>query len=706
MKRFLALCVLLSLTAPLAAQSAKAKPRPIRLKGVSLKQPVIWGSEAASPDGFALAFGGQDQTSPDGRPHTRIKVDGKWKSIAADLRKANPLQAHHGRAASLAGRVKTICARVRHIYFEGADGEAQADAVKARVAGTLKAARADLASLQADLERLATPDATRLEPYHRLQVMLSLRHAARARKGLDSTAEALAKGGSASAADVKLLWRCHVRLAQAAEALDAEPAPRALSPIVYDARGKLFVMFGGDHLDYLTNDTWVFDPAKKRWRQQQPTSAPPPRANHALTAAGGKITLTGGYTYFNDWWYCAGPYTNLDDGQWVYDVAANAWTSAGRKGVAAGSRIYRKKEFHPDFFLGGAAPDAAAFAKKLEALPANTWVLTKPPQKPKMNRDWGTAVIAPACDVMLRWSGGHSAHGGSDVPMFHFATNRWELPFPVELPLGQTYSNTSYPAGFNLNRRPWVTGHTYKGYAFDPVSKLMVFVGQHREFFLFDPAVGDWVGKADKPGGMVYGGCFYDLLCVATPGGIACWTARGEIFRYDGKARRWKPFKTTGEKLPTSSVDSAGICYDSKRDRLVLFPARYGKGVYDGQVVSVDLKTGRAARLDPAGTGGIKAAPKLFRESCYEPAADLVIVAGTTLPAGADGVRLTPAYDCAANKWVALKLPGPHPAGKGGRNVSLGQMYDAKRGLIWCVDTKGNITVCRVEAKALVRKDL
>ena len=34
--------------------------------------------------------------------------------------------------------------------------------------------------------------------------------------------------------------------------------------------------FGGDHLDYLMNDTWVFDLAKKKWEQRHPKTAPPP----------------------------------------------------------------------------------------------------------------------------------------------------------------------------------------------------------------------------------------------------------------------------------------------------------------------------------------------------------------------------------------------------------------------------------------------
>jgi hypothetical protein len=63
--------------------------------------------------------------------------------------------------------------------------------------------------------------------------------------------------------------------------LDAEaeyPAPpsRQNSPLVYDARNKVFVLFGGDHQDYLTNDTWVLDLAKG-WRRAKPQAAPAPR---------------------------------------------------------------------------------------------------------------------------------------------------------------------------------------------------------------------------------------------------------------------------------------------------------------------------------------------------------------------------------------------------------------------------------------------
>ena len=62
-----------------------------------------------------------------------------------------------------------------------------------------------------------------------------------------------------------------------AELLDVEPAPRLVSPLVHDAKTKLFVLFGGDHGDYLMNDTWTFDPAKRQWTHRNPEVRPPRR---------------------------------------------------------------------------------------------------------------------------------------------------------------------------------------------------------------------------------------------------------------------------------------------------------------------------------------------------------------------------------------------------------------------------------------------
>jgi hypothetical protein len=696
------------LASALPAPAQKAKPEFCSAPQADLSKPIIWGAQCKLSDDLGLAFGGCDQAADDGTAHTRVVKAGQWLDIHDDLRKANPLQLLHDTVRSVGDQIKDAFAAARSIYFGGAAPDDQGKAAAANLAPALEKAARGIASATAALQAMQAPDREPLDAAGQAGLERALARLADADRALTAATAILKSAVSPGAC--KALWSAQVALEQAAASLDAEPAPRALSPIAYDAKTKQFVLFGGDHLDYLTNDTWVFDPAKQRWEQRHPKSAAPPRANHTLTAIGdGKVRLSGGFTHNNaDIWYMGPLYQLRDDGDWVYDVATNTWTSlAGQRGVAPDQREYRTLAcFLPQGFIeAGARPDAAANEAKLKALPPNTWVVMDPPLKPRVNRDWGSTCIAPDRDVLLRWSGGHCAHGGSDVPMYHFASNRWELSFPVEFCLGQCYSNTSYPTGFNFNRRPWVSGHTYKCFEYDPLAKLMVFVGHNPWSYLFDPAAADWIGRTRKPGDMSYDSSFYTLTCCQTPAGIYCWTARGAVFAFDAKTRAWQPVKLTGDRLPASAVDHCGMGYDSQRDRLICFPTAYGQP-FSGQAYALDRKSGAVKRLDPSGMAGAQAIPSFLRELAYLPNADLLVDVGSTLPADSAGIRPTPAYDCAANAWIALTIAGPAPAGKDGRNVSAGAAYDAKRGLIWATDADGQVYVLRLDAASVARKHL
>jgi hypothetical protein len=687
------------------SSAREVKPKLCSAPQADLSKPIIWGAQCKVSDDLGLAFGGCEQAAA---AHTRVLKAGKWLEVYDDLRKANPLQPLYDPVWSIRDQVKDASATARSIYFGGAPPVEQDKAAAADLAPALEKAARGISDATAALKAMQVSGHEPLDAAERASLDRTLARLAEADRALREATATLKSGVFPDA--FKALWNAQVALEQATESLDAEPAPRALSPIVYDAKTRLFVLFGGDHLDYMTNDTWVFDPAAQRWQQRHPKTAPPPRANHSLRATGdGKVKLFGGFTHNNtDIWYMGPLYQLRDDGDWVYDVAANTWTSlAGQNGAAPAPREYRTMAcFLPQGFIeAGGRPDASANEAKLKALPANRWVVMDPPLKPRVNRDWGSACMDSDRDVLLRWSGGHCAHGGSDVPMYHFATNRWELSFPVEFCLGQCYTNTSYPTGFNFSRRPWVSGHTYKCFEYDPLAKLMVFIGHDPWSYLFDPAVADWIGRSRKPGGMSYDGSFYTLTCCQTPTGIYCWTARGELFAFGDRTRAWQPAKLTGDHLPGSAVDHCGMGYDSKRDRLICFPTSYGRP-FTGQAYAVNRRTGAVQRLDPAGMAGAKAIPSFLRELAYLPDADLFVDVGSTLSAGTTGIRATPAYDCAANKWIALTIAGPAPAGKDGRNVSEGAAYDAKRRLIWATDANGQIYVVKLEEASVARKDL
>jgi hypothetical protein len=121
------------------------------------------------------------------------------------------------------------------------------------------------------------------------------------------------------------------QIEEAAEAQYPVPCARRNSPLVFDAKNRVFVLFGGDHEDYLMNDTWVLDLEKKSWRRAAPERAPSPCAGHALCALpkSGRVALFEGYEQSSSTDYGAAPYTPLGRWQlWLYDAKADRWDLA------------------------------------------------------------------------------------------------------------------------------------------------------------------------------------------------------------------------------------------------------------------------------------------------------------------------------------------------------------------------------------------
>lgn len=674
--RLVALALLALLLAPVGAQQQK----PFKIPPANLKEQIIWGSTCEGPDGFVLAFGGQDQKS-DELPRTRIKVDGEWKSLSEELRKKNPLQENRDRCQKVARGAQVYRARLHSFHYQGLPPDVELRRFLREELPALSEWNAEIIEIGKALQG----SADQAIGYEKQQLTL-------ARKRQSSLLEGKVDDKLAL---LKVLTAIQVGLEQIAESLDAEPPARYLSPLAYDPKTKLFVLTCGDHGDYLTNDLWLFDPAKKKWEQRHPDTAPPPRGSHTLKANGdGTVTLSGGYTYTSSTSYVGAQYKELNDGSWTYDIAANTWKGPD-KGVLPDTRVYRTGPFHLDFFLQGPKPDAAASKKELDANPTNRWVERKPPHKPEMVRTWGHAVLDPDHDLVLVFSGGHSAHCGSDVLHYHLGTNRWELPFPVEFPLGQTYSNTEYPEGYNLNKRPWMTGHTYQSYNYDPLSKKLYLNARVNNTYVYDPAAGDWIGRFPKPKPMVYNDCFYTLNTLPTPHGLHCWTAHGGLFKLDSDKKEWHEVKKDG-KLPGSVVDASTYVHDAKRNRFLFFRSDYGKK-NEGDIHIFDLKSGAVQKHTPANAAAVAALDlKGVDRAVCDPDHDLVLFSAL-LPGPADQPRRALAYDCAADKWVSLALgyeidknkKAAHPGGPG---HSCGLLFDAKRKLIWGIDTHD----CRV----------
>ena len=533
--------------------------------------------------------------------------------------------------------------------------------------------------------------------------------------------------------------------------LDVGPQPpqRANSPLAYDPIARRVVLFGGDTLSSLVSDTWTFDVATDSWHEQRPSARPGPRAAHALLwlPAAKKTLLLGGYTYTSTTEYVGSLYKPMPFEAWIYDAAGNQWqavsfSSTGPLPVpprnsllsaAVGdddtvvllddqkaawicrldvthtlaaaktgqSEVRREGSHDPAWYMQDVpAPDPASVAAELKKLPTNQWVRRPTPKRPGMNMDWGSAVLDPDHDQIIRFSGGHSAYSGTAPPVYDIRTDRYSLPFAPEYPIEYVYSNDQVNGEASFRGNPWMTGHTYKSTGYDPRLKLFVFV-PHEHTYFFDPVAGVW-SRAPEPN--PFRPNFYTNTVCSTAAGAVVWASRRNggdgLYRLNAQTRTWTELKLTGS-LPPQSPDQTGMAYDSERNRLLMFS---NIGEQAGDVLTYDLQTGHTAWLDPAAKSR-GAVPS--REAVYLPDHHLVLLAARTQ---VRGEQVWLAYDCRANAWVGLPFSGDDPIGKGTLpgvfHNSVGLMYDPPRRLLWAVGQHSEVFVLHPDdpaAKPVIR---
>jgi hypothetical protein len=100
-----------------------------------------------------------------------------------------------------------------------------------------------------------------------------------------------------------------------------EPPLRWGSRMVYDARSRRAILFGGSdgYTAQTLNDTWAFDFETNTWTLMGPAVSPPPHhfAAMAYHPLADRVVLFGGYDIGQD--------AVLND-TWVYDYDTNTWT--------------------------------------------------------------------------------------------------------------------------------------------------------------------------------------------------------------------------------------------------------------------------------------------------------------------------------------------------------------------------------------------
>jgi len=522
--------------------------------------------------------------------------------------------------------------------------------------------------------------------------------------------------GAIGAETFKTLTFARRRCFDASCTLAAEPPARANSQMAYDASQKKIVLFGGDGLDRYLSDTWVYDCASRTWTQRFPETAPRPRAAHALVylPKSRRILLLGGYYSTN---------RALSD-MWVYDTAGNKWTqiphkrpvidkgrhpwkavmcaptrgyhspvtwpaaaneddvvvmvdsgntgpgkrqqftyacridvSAGtggaKSGVPGATVHYRDTPFSWDRV---AKPDPDAVRKKLDALKPNVWTHVPTPRD-TIHRSWGTTAYDPERHQFIYWGGGHSAYLGTCVNHYSLRSGLWSGSY-----------SAGYMANFNrgwhgigllsFRNRPQIPVHAYQAYAYDPVADVMVAC-HFKHTYTYDVSRREWVGKPFRP---PFEARTMHISLETTPKGVVAWASRPApgLFLFDCAKRTWT-------KLPVSRspgglfCDSAGMCYDSRRDCLWL-------GSSGASISKYDMKTGKLTWFtrSPKVLRNHKGRGPTIREMTYIPDQDLVLF----LPVKSkNGKPANYCFDPEDGKWYWLEMPYMTP--KGPRQPSL-----------------------------------
>jgi len=665
--------------------------------------------------------------------------DGRWRRLEFGSRLINALR---GKATALRRRLQALATACRARYYV-AEGPAEARRRLDEVArGLLKGVDA----LAAELGKSAGS----ADDYEKTQIARA-RVAVRKARGIQESSLATL-GGAIQPPTIHAAEDVRDALAEAELALAVVPPRRAFSRMAYDERSRKIVLFGGHALDRLLADTWVYDCAARRWEQRRPKRSPPPRAGHGLCYLpdSGKVLLVDGWG--------AGK-----TGQtWTYDTAANEWAllaegaagrppiteppswgrlpnpaaaapgdvvvalgrqdtwaaridasrvdAAGTARLGAGPGTVRRvggEADEPRWYERSAGRiDPAEQQARLAKLPANRWVrLPSAGNRPNQNRAWSALGIDAERGQLLHWGGGHVAYTGNAVVHYSLRSNRYFITYPPEFGIVFAHGEGGMPISRTYQGRAFMTGHSYKGYAYDPLTRRMWACGQSRWFrrgidqmyHAYDPGSGTW---RDRPVDTPFDSAYSRVICLPTPGGLVVW-ARSGLWRLEAKAEQFRKLPLDG-KLPAQRPDYHGMSYDSRRDRLLLSCLYLA-----GDLCGYDVKTGRAGMLEPANRGEhLKVAT---REQAYLPGFDAVLY-GVRV-AGADGSMRWLVYDCGENAWCGLRLGGSDPISQGstgrGREepqrrfcAALGLAYDPARRLVWAMNSYSVVYVLRPDLRS------
>ena len=423
------------------------------------------------------------------------------------------------------------------------------------------------------------------------------------------------------------LRRAKRRVVMTRFALSPLPPARALSPLACDPVSGKLILFGGERMDCVLSDTWVYDCKTRTWSQRFPEKAPKPRAGHILDWLPGakKVVLTGGYTR-----------GRLDQDLWVYDAERNTWTClnavpvkrigrtwaspdcpmanpagyplAGDVGpgdtllvqppmgnevyacrVDPGAAVPKGAEASdgepgalayngsPAAWEKVASPDAGKTKAYLANLKPNVWTEIKTPRyAPGARNRWGTTAYDPERKQFLFWGGGHATSKDNEVAHFSLRGGCWTISYPPDYPLNpSSYMSWGGTTFSGRPAMPWA--HAYQAYEYSPGGKMCLLNS------VYDVRAREWQQSAK---GLKSKGLMKSMV-EYTPHGAVCLSEAG-LLKYDATKNEWSALPWKGPAFGKAWCDGHALCYDSERDCLWAANTR---------IFKYDFKSGTVEKL-------------------------------------------------------------------------------------------------------------
>jgi hypothetical protein len=675
----------------------------------------------------------------------------KWRPMKVQSAIMDPLR---GKALEAKKLARDCMAAARNVFYAGKAADREKLAVKATpdklVAEALKQSQTVAAALG-----VARPAAWEKQAVLQAGVFVDKAVAALSKAG-DGFSE-----GRLSAGLIKSVCDAAWALDQAADCLRTSPGRRVNASTAYDPKNEVIVLFGGDHFDYLTNDTWIYDCKEKRWQQVWPKKAPSPRAHAQMLWLPGReqLALIGGKT-------CNTRFTfyrsliEIPSEIWTFDAAARRWKMSHREDRAKRKRVvYGQSSDHPVEMCGSLAAGAGDVLFGMARQPMGsrfqgrayeftTWLMRIGAPRPDLTLKHGVAgggrsysAVIPEYDPC--WY--DAAPRGDTVKAEGFLKslkpNVWTLVpgAPRKVPQrdwgtavydsdrDQIYRWTGghmadpstivsmYHPGINrwsipymaerpsgkgrtYNNRPDCSNHTYINYRYDPVSKRMVACSVGGTG-VYNPDRREWDYMVDQP--IRTNEMLYNVKTVGTPLGLVMWTGRIQkpyFGVFDVGKRKWKRLPLKG-RLGTGFFhgDENTMTYDPKRNVIWLTAANRS-----GRKGT----NGQVWRYDMK-TGTASALNPRNMDTIGKqayPMRETVYVPGIDMVLTNDLIAgKQAAYDPAKNRWVLLgiKRQSVRDVNKQLGGVSLGMTYDSKRKLIWGLTLFSRVFVLRLDPGTL-----